>query len=163
MVVGVAVSWLGIHVPQRNRDEPLGEGDDSKAIQEVLVADGRSGRVVEGLVGRTDLISRGDSWGTTLTMLIVGLLPRQTVVRPPGTEGGGRVDVNPVMVVGTVNWQNARVLRRNGDGHGEYLAIQGGEKGCGCGAHSGHQFGMIEAKVNQSETSSVELLVKWHG
>ena len=163
MVVGMVVSWLGIHVPQRNGDEPLGEGDNSNAIQEVLTVDGRSGMVVEGLADRTDFICRGDSQGTTPTVLIVGLLLRQTVVRPPGTEGGGRVDVNlVVMVVGMVNWQNACVLRRNGDGHDEYLAVQGGEKGRGHGAHSGHQFGMIEVRVNQLEMSSVELLVKGH-
>ena len=54
----------------------LGRGDNLDAIESILTVNGRSGRVVKGLTGRADLISRGDSRGATSTVLIVSLLLR---------------------------------------------------------------------------------------
>ena len=53
----------GVHVPRRDGNGFLGGGDNLDAVQAILAANGRSGSVVEGLVGRSDLISRGDSRG----------------------------------------------------------------------------------------------------
>ena len=77
------------------------QGDNLDAARASLAANGRSGSVVEGLVGRSDLISRGDSRGAASTVLIVSLLGRM-IAKLPETNGGGKVDTNLVMVVGVV-------------------------------------------------------------
>ena len=51
-------------------------GDNLDVIEAILAVNGRSGRVVEGLAGRVNLISRGGSRRATSTALIVSLLLR---------------------------------------------------------------------------------------
>ena len=77
----------------------LGRGDNLDAIEAILTVNGRGGRVVEGLAGRADLISRGDSRGATSTVLIASLLLRLTVAKPPKANGSGKADTNSVVVV----------------------------------------------------------------
>ena len=108
----LAANLQGVHVPRRDGDGFLGGGDNLDAVQAILAANGRSGSVVEGLVGRSDLISRGDSRGAALTMLIVSLLGRTVVTtemecRREFSRNGGGSDGEMA---------GAHVPRKDGDG-----------------------------------------------
>ena len=69
----LVVNLQGIHVPRRDGNGFLSGGDNLDVVQAILAVNGRSGSIIEGLVSRSNLISRGDSRGAALTMLIVSL------------------------------------------------------------------------------------------